>query len=269
MKTFAEACLLTLLAIAGCRGAAPPDPAQSPEPFSPPADRLAVILTSAPNPYATNDVRIEIYADGALIGSGVHSDATYQDALYADATKNYLKEHKTPVAIHANAGVCYADAAFLMYAFTKMGVNDFELEGVRVYFPNSTEKRVNIPIMKDPVILPVEEECPQPYVTVNLWDVGPKGEYDPDDPNDRLSITVDDEALPFERGRPEDGPAANHRMIEALAAHLKALRAHGTPADRCVCIRPTMACHPNWVADACKAADTACFKNIRLGIPYE
>jgi hypothetical protein len=293
MRWLTALCLATLLASAGCRSAATSETTPSPEPFTPPAGRMAVILTKAPNPYATNDVRIEIYADGALIGSGVYSDSTYQEAIYADATKNYLREHKTPVAIHANAGVCYADAALAMLTFTKIGVNDFDLGGARVYIPNSTEKSVNTGIVKDPVILPVEEACPQPYVSIRLYDVGPAGEYNPDGPNDWLSILVaaeardpkvptvintqkdlvatefDTETLPFARGRPEDGPVANRRMIEALTAHLKELRAHGTPADRWVCIRPTMACQPSWVSDACKAADAACFKNIRLGIPYE
>jgi len=95
-----------------------------------------------------------------------------------------------------------------------------------------------------------------PHLKIELFDVGPDGQYVDGAKNEFCSIT-------FNNTQNLGG------NFEALRAALEDKRNQGLAATTPVLISPTMACKHKWVVKAFDAAVAARYTKIQFSVPYQ
>ena len=271
MRPAAWVCLAAVLAVAGCGTGETADRAGgegAAGAAARPAAQLAAVLTATGDTAVPGNVRLQLYRDNVCVASGNLDDQDFMTALREELASTLPPDRKSPAVLRAEGPISYGDSATVMVAFSKAGIHEFDLEGVRIRLPDLLARPARNSIVSNPHYSLEEAESPGPHIQVLLYDVGPEGEYIPGGPNDWLWVTVNGQALPFHDGGPLGRERAIWLTLRDLGIQLAAVRG-GVPADMLVSICPTIESRHSWAVGACKAAAAAGFTNIMLGVPYE
>jgi len=230
------------------------------------SNKALVRITNPDDPFV--EVRIGITnltLKGKVTACGGWTNRLAEILKASGAGKEHQEVH---VVLQSEDGVCYEDDAKVVYACYLAKVRNLDYGGVSVLVPK--EFRPILESVKDGkphVLLPPPDN--RPRIRIEMYEVGPDGEYQGDGKNDWVDIVLDGKQSLFRAGGPQESAKAMQLEFTELQDRLREKSAAGVPPDMLVEIVPTMACKHAWVVQACKAVAAAGFTNIELAFPYE